>query len=449
MKMICINANRRASAALIAQLDRLAVDSSGLAIDARGNATVTNPKTAGVEESTVSFADGVILLDLLLGTGDLVVPAARDIFKEEVSTSAVKLVILSSVALGSASHLAAFRNVIDMNISFNSITDVSPLSSLQYLRNLDLSHNKISDLRPLEGLAGLETLRCHENHITTLKFIENMKNLRELCISHNLIEWENLIYLYGAVELIGLVWYGNPFESKSNYLDFGLSFLPKLKFLDGVSVSLQVWNPSFLSSADGRVMLTQSKALLSKAGRERFAESKLNMTVGSSNDTMKYKIKPKILRATNLNGIRRPKRKDDLDASLLRSLDTESISDLKMQSDASIIDPDDIGSESSFTKSTAISKALLSTEAPPRLGIVKASSGVEGQAMSAGLKSKVAVNKVVAERSNLDTSMQTDRGGVNAGSSIEGSKEATSLKFGNASSPMAVCIYPSGGGYVR
>jgi hypothetical protein len=397
--------------------------------------------------------DGVITLDLLIGTGDQVEdPAARDLFKEEVSTSTVKSVLLSSVALGSASHIAAFRNAINVNISFNSISDVSSLASLQHLRYLDLSHNKISDLRPLGGLVGLEVIRCHENNIATLEFMEKMINLRELCISHNLIEWENLIYFHGAVELRSLVWYGNPFETKANYLDFGLSFLSKLELLDGVPVTLQVWNPGFLGSSDGRVMLTQSKALLSKAGREKFAESKLNTTIGNTNDNMKYKIKPKILRAANLNGTRRPKRKDDVDASMLRSFDTDSVDALNVQTSTSIADHNDMANQHSSMKSApiAFTKSLLSTEAPPRLGIVKASSGVGGQAKGPGLKAEVTASEAKVDAKNRDALMNpSSQNGVGAGCSIEGSKEATSLRFGNGNSPVAVCIYASGGGYVR
>lgn len=467
--MICIQGSRRASSALLAQLDRLAVRSTPAQADAvRNSLTVTNSKygpqsgATGADQASLSYKDGIITLDLLLGTGDQAEEAAaRDLFKEEISTAAVKSIVLSSVALASVDPLVAFSNVIALNVSFNAIADVAPLSSLQFLRHLDVSHNKISDAKPLEGLVSLTVLRCHENQIASLDFIENMKNLEELCISHNLIEWESLIYFHCATELKSLVWYGNPFETKANYIDFALSFLPKLNCVDGMPVTPQIWNPGFLGTPDGRVMLTQSKALLSKSGRERFAQSKFNLTMTMGADNMKYKIKPKILKTTNVGATRRAKRSDDLDTSglLLRSHDMDSIDELKLSGSNTIATSSDAlpgdRSVSAEGSSASIAKSLLSSEAPPRLGLVKTSAmGMGGQSSKGGGKPKgkgMDNSKRTGDgsiRSNVAD--QSDGQDLVARSSIEGgSKEATSVRFGNASTPVAVCIYPSGGGYVR
>ena len=51
-----------------------------------------------------------------------------------------------------------------MNLSFNEISDISPLAGLTNLKWLILIHNQISDISPLDGLrANINTLVWHDN----------------------------------------------------------------------------------------------------------------------------------------------------------------------------------------------------------------------------------------------------------------------------------------------
>ncbi|MBE9125624.1 MULTISPECIES: leucine-rich repeat domain-containing protein [unclassified Coleofasciculus] len=53
----------------------------------------------------------------------------------------------------------------ELNLNFNQITDVSPLSSLSNLTELNLGGNQITDVSPLSGLTNLTELELKNNPI--------------------------------------------------------------------------------------------------------------------------------------------------------------------------------------------------------------------------------------------------------------------------------------------
>nr|WP_252192464.1 leucine-rich repeat domain-containing protein [Pseudoflavonifractor sp. MCC625] len=56
-------------------------------------------------------------------------------------------------------------NLKSLDLSENSITDLSPLAGLENLTYLELDRNNITDLAPLSGLTGLEHLNLYNNLI--------------------------------------------------------------------------------------------------------------------------------------------------------------------------------------------------------------------------------------------------------------------------------------------
>ena len=53
-----------------------------------------------------------------------------------------------------------------MNLSYNNLSDLTPLSMMPNLQELDLSYNQISSLQPLMNLTNLRTLRLSGNPLS-------------------------------------------------------------------------------------------------------------------------------------------------------------------------------------------------------------------------------------------------------------------------------------------
>ena len=58
------------------------------------------------------------------------------------------------------------RTITSMNLSYNALSDLTPLSMLTAIESLDLSYNQITSLQPLMGLTTLRNLRISGNPLT-------------------------------------------------------------------------------------------------------------------------------------------------------------------------------------------------------------------------------------------------------------------------------------------
>ena len=56
--------------------------------------------------------------------------------------------------------------ITDMNLSYNGLSDITPLSLLTSIENLDLSYNQITSLQPLMMLSTLRSLRLTGNPLS-------------------------------------------------------------------------------------------------------------------------------------------------------------------------------------------------------------------------------------------------------------------------------------------
>ena len=65
--------------------------------------------------------------------------------------------------------------ITDMNLSYNGLSDITPLSMLMSIENLDLSFNQITSLQPLMTLSTLRSLRLTGNPLT-------MEEINLLCL---------------------------------------------------------------------------------------------------------------------------------------------------------------------------------------------------------------------------------------------------------------------------
>ncbi|MBN1414034.1 MAG: leucine-rich repeat domain-containing protein [Bacteroidales bacterium] len=74
-------------------------------------------------------------------------------------------------------------HAVSLNLSGNSIEDISRLWGLKQLLEIDLSDNKISDVDTLSNLKNLRTLNLSNNTISDISSLMNLENLEYLDIS--------------------------------------------------------------------------------------------------------------------------------------------------------------------------------------------------------------------------------------------------------------------------
>ena len=174
----------------------------------------------------------------------------------------IEALVLSNIGASTVERFAVFKSLVILNISFNNLSNLHGLNELNKLIQLDISHNKLADISEVSDLTSLEIFRCHNNSISSIEPLKQFNKLSELWISCNLVQWENLIYLQGLSNLKLFVSYGNPLDVKPKVNDFIRGLCPLLKFINGEKL-VRINLNTFLTSADGRVMLAQSKAQLS------------------------------------------------------------------------------------------------------------------------------------------------------------------------------------------
>lgn len=72
-----------------------------------------------------------------------------------------------------------------IDLSYNMVSDLSPISKLTKLRDLTFYMNKLKDISALKDLTGLERLNCGQNQIHDLTPLKNMTKLNHLDLDYN------------------------------------------------------------------------------------------------------------------------------------------------------------------------------------------------------------------------------------------------------------------------
>ncbi|MEM7738812.1 MAG: leucine-rich repeat domain-containing protein, partial [Deinococcota bacterium] len=91
--------------------------------------------------------------------------------------------------IDSISGLEAAVNLVELNLSGNNFSDLSPLPFLTSLEALNLEDNgDIEDLRPLAGLDNLTSLGLGDNSISDLRPLAELENLELLSLYSNFLE---------------------------------------------------------------------------------------------------------------------------------------------------------------------------------------------------------------------------------------------------------------------
>ena len=144
--------------------------------------------------------------------------------------TALTVLNLSHNTITDISVLGSLTTLIELNLSHNSISDISVLKKLTKLRWLFLSHNTISDISALTKLTALKHLWLGGNSINDISALAKLTKLKKLWLSRNAISdisvlakltpltalWldgnaiSNVSALEGLISLVSLNLSGNP-----------------------------------------------------------------------------------------------------------------------------------------------------------------------------------------------------------------------------------------------
>lgn len=81
--------------------------------------------------------------------------------------------------------ISLLKGLITLNISYNQISDLGPLSALESLKSLIATGNQIKTTKPLRKLTLLNTLILSKNEINDVSGLEKLILLNKLSLSHN------------------------------------------------------------------------------------------------------------------------------------------------------------------------------------------------------------------------------------------------------------------------
>jgi internalin A len=94
---------------------------------------------------------------------------------------------LSANQITDITGLSALTNLTYLDLSANQITDITGLSALTNLTYLDLFGNQITDITGLSALTNLKDLNLYQNQITDITGLSALTNLTDLALGHNQI----------------------------------------------------------------------------------------------------------------------------------------------------------------------------------------------------------------------------------------------------------------------
>ena len=158
-----------------------------------------DPRSAD-QESKVPVASATRFLDICLSKS-LTADAQHtlDVVLKEVAkttdckSAASKLDGLRNLSLRGKdivdiSLMASFWNLKELDLSENSISDLTPLSSMRPLDKLFLRSNRIVDVAPIKSLVGLRELNLSGNQIVDVSPLRAASKLERLYLSTNRVE---------------------------------------------------------------------------------------------------------------------------------------------------------------------------------------------------------------------------------------------------------------------
>lgn len=94
---------------------------------------------------------------------------------------------LSNNTIRNISPLSSLRNLKEVYLQNNALSDLSSLSSIKTITRLNVSGNALTTITPICNITGLVWLDASNNQLNTLDQIGNLTKLQELYLSKNLL----------------------------------------------------------------------------------------------------------------------------------------------------------------------------------------------------------------------------------------------------------------------
>jgi len=153
---------------------------------------------------------------------------AADVPITALEMESLKVLRANDRGISDLTGLEAASRLRELHLNHNTITDLSPLSGLNKLYRLELNHNEtLSDLSPLSSLPNLNILFVEFNVISDLSPLTELLTLHDIHIGNNIIE--DLSPVAGLRNLRGI--------SISRNLITDLTPIKDLKKLEWMSMS--------------------------------------------------------------------------------------------------------------------------------------------------------------------------------------------------------------------
>jgi len=92
----------------------------------------------------------------------------------------------------------------ELELSASGISDLEGVECCKHVTNLDLSDNTISDISPLFGLSALEDLNLSDNKIESIEVLSNLVNLKSLILASNNITDITPLFELGKLDYVDL-----------------------------------------------------------------------------------------------------------------------------------------------------------------------------------------------------------------------------------------------------
>lgn len=93
----------------------------------------------------------------------------------------LKYLYLHDCNLNNIDWISNLKDLVDLNLSCNQITDISKLRGLSRLSELDLTNCNVSDVSSLEDSFDIEFLTLNGNNIKDISSLSNLKKLTYIC----------------------------------------------------------------------------------------------------------------------------------------------------------------------------------------------------------------------------------------------------------------------------
>ena len=112
--------------------------------------------------------------------------SCKELEKYNVKSEKIEL---KNKNLEEISCILEYKNVKELDLRWNKISDLKPLEKLEKLEVLKINFNQIEDITPLLNLKNLKELWLHNNNIKNIRGIGRLSKLNHLDVSFNPLKY--------------------------------------------------------------------------------------------------------------------------------------------------------------------------------------------------------------------------------------------------------------------